>query len=99
LLDGSSSTVSGTPVLAAWLRQRAWKEAVLETGSSSALRTLDERLSHLLPPADAVRQNWLRGIPRYQRSAAAGARVVWLTETEQALLDQDPHPGIDSSRQ
>jgi len=71
--------------LAGWLAERGWSEVVLEGATSAEVRELDARLAAVLP--QGLRRVWVQRIGHYQRVVGGGARVVWLTEGERAVVE------------
>jgi urocanate hydratase len=72
-------------VLGEWLGARGWFEVVLERAMMAEMRELDARLLALLP--EDLRRTWVQRVGHYQRVAANGARVVWLTAEERRTID------------
>jgi urocanate hydratase len=70
--------------LAGWLAERGWSEVVLEGATAAAVRELDARLLAVLP--QGLRRVWVQRIGHYQRVVSGGARLVWLTAGERAML-------------
>jgi len=58
---------------------------VLEGATSAAVREMDARLAAVLP--EGLRRVWVQRIGHYQRVVGGGARVVWLTEGERAVVE------------
>jgi urocanate hydratase len=71
--------------LESWLAERGWSEAALVRETVVEMRDLDERLLALVQ--EPVRRTWVQRIGHYQRVSVGGARVVWLTESEQAAFE------------
>ena len=83
-LDLSEGMVEKSERLVGWLRERGWSEVVMEGATTGVMREVDARLATLLP--DGLRRIWVQRIGHYQRVVGGGARVVWLTEGERAIL-------------
>jgi urocanate hydratase len=75
-----------------WLRERGWSEVALEHATTAELRALDARLLAMFPEDEARRRTWVQRIAHYQRPAAGGARVVWLTEAERRAMEGPAAP-------
>jgi len=84
-LESEGAVVVSSASIEAWLAGRGWYEVVLERATTAEMRELDARLLGLLP--DGLRQAWVQRIGHYQRAMARGARVVWLTKPERAVVE------------
>ena len=84
-LAGEGPALVPSARLEAWLAERGWHEVVLERTTTTEIRELDARLLGLLQ--DGSRQSWVQRIGHYQRAMARGARVVWLTKPECAVVE------------
>ena len=80
----SDGMVKESERLDTWLRERGWSEVVMEGATTGVMREMDARLVALLP--DGLRRIWVQRIGHYQRVVGGGARVVWLSEGERAIL-------------
>jgi urocanate hydratase len=87
-LTGANGAVMESERLARWLGERGWTEVVLEGKTTAEVREMDARLVTILQ--DPVRRTWVQRIGHYQRVAAEGARVVWLTQPERAAMAVSP---------
>lgn len=84
MLEGPEASAG----FARWLALRNWRPFVVKAKDAAALRHVDTRLQARIGES-GPRSAWVRGIVRYQRSADAMVRVVWLSEEERAALERE----------